>query len=111
MIYSFENRPESIATSHPQLRDMEYPTLIHKQIEIIYMLGGKAVCNIDSSQEVAFEYKRLLNDTFVSHHITKEGVLTITYNEKVDNTTDPNDITVKSMEWSELPILEQDLPK
>lgn len=47
MIYSFENRPESIATSHPQLRDMEYPTLIHKQIEIIYMLGGKAVCNID----------------------------------------------------------------
>ena len=47
MIYSFENRPESIATSHPLLRDMEYPMLIHKQIEIIYMLGGTAVCSID----------------------------------------------------------------
>lgn len=47
MIYSFENRPESISTSHPLLRDMEYPMLIHKQIEIIYMLNGNAVCNID----------------------------------------------------------------
>ena len=47
MIYSFENRPESIATSHPRCRNIEYPTMIHKQIELIYLLAGSASCTID----------------------------------------------------------------
>lgn len=69
------------------------------------------VLEIDPSQKRAFRFKRVYEKEFTSHHILKDGLLTITYEGEVDNKTQPADITVKSMEWSELPILEQDLPK
>ena len=50
MIYSFEHRPESIATSHPRCRTAEYPLLIHKQIEIIYVIKGSATYVIDGKE-------------------------------------------------------------
>jgi len=70
------------------------------------------VLKIDSSQEVAFYFKRVCNEEFKSHHILNDGFLTITYEGKVDNTTQRQDLRVKSMKWSApLPILKQDLPK
>ena len=50
MIYSFEHRPESIATSHPRCRTAEFPLLIHKQIEIIYVIQGSATYVIDGKE-------------------------------------------------------------
>ena len=47
MIYSFEYRPDFIATSHPRCRTAEFPMLIHKQIELIYVITGSADCVID----------------------------------------------------------------
>ena len=50
MIYSFERRPEAIATSHPRCRTAEFPMLIHKQIELIYLISGSATCTIDGKE-------------------------------------------------------------
>lgn len=71
------------------------------------------VIAIDKSQLVAFHYKRMVQDEFESHHITKDGLLTIKYdhNGELSYETQADDLTVKSMEWSPLPILEKDLPK
>ena len=47
MIYSFEHRTEAISASHPKSRTIEYPLLIHRQLEVIYIVKGHATCVID----------------------------------------------------------------
>lgn len=67
MIYSFEYRPESIATSHPLCRTAEYPLLIHKQLEIIYIIKGDASCVIDGKEYVMTAGDMSVVFPYVSH--------------------------------------------
>ncbi len=72
----------------------------------------KDVLAIDPSQDKAFYYKKVLDNKFESHHVTKEGVLTITYEGEVNNKTKPEELKVKAMQWSDpLPILDKDYPQ
>jgi len=79
------------------------------------------VIKIDDSQKEYFETARNISDDFTSYHITKDGLLIITY-ENLEPLYEKHSpqwyrepeklMIVKSMEWSDpLPILEQDLPK
>lgn len=72
----------------------------------------KDVLAIDPSQDEAFYYKKVLGNEFESHHVTKEGVLTITYEGEVNNKTKPEELKVKQLQWSDpLPILDKDYPQ
>ena len=67
MIYSFEYRPESIATSHPRCRTAEFPMLIHKQLELIYVIKGSAECIIDGKTYSLMPGDISLAFPYVSH--------------------------------------------
>ncbi|MBR3751337.1 MAG: hypothetical protein IKK58_06135 [Clostridia bacterium] len=69
------------------------------------------VTKIDGSQYMVFFFKRELDKEIVTNHITREGLLKITY-ERDEAKASLEAYVVKTLEWSDpLPILEQDLPK
>ncbi len=51
MIASYEYRSDSIATSPSGRHTVEYPLLIHQQIEFIYLSKGTAICNVDNHEK------------------------------------------------------------
>ncbi len=52
MIASYEYRSDSIATSSPGRHTVEYPLLIHHQIEFIYLSKGTVICYVDNNEKV-----------------------------------------------------------
>ncbi|MDD6203505.1 MAG: hypothetical protein PUC05_00705 [Firmicutes bacterium] len=71
------------------------------------------VMNIDPSQkESAESLKEVKFEKYLTWHLTKDGLLKIEYESAEErDKLDPDTMIITGMEWSELPILEQDLPK
>lgn len=72
------------------------------------------VISIDPAQEVSFDpFKEVqFDEKIVTKHLVDDGLLTIEYvDSQKYGVFNPDTTIITGMEWSPLPILEQDLPK
>ena len=67
MIASYEYRSDSIATSPMGRHTVEYPLLIHQQIEFVYISKGTAICNIDNCDKVLYPGDMAIVFSYIPH--------------------------------------------
>lgn len=67
MIASYEYRSDSIVTSPGGRHTIEYPLLIHQQIEYIYISKGSAVCNVDNYEMVLNPGEMVIVFPYIPH--------------------------------------------
>ena len=67
MIASFEYRSESIATSPLGRHTVEYPLLIHPQIEYIFISSGTAICTVDGFERTLHEGEMAIVFSYIPH--------------------------------------------
>lgn len=67
MIASFEYRTDSIAISPSGRHTVEYPLLIHPQIEFIYIESGSAICSVDNYEKTLHAGNMVIVFPYIPH--------------------------------------------